>query len=229
MFFALPISLGLLGLASAMPVLNPRAGGPMISTSTGVQLAFTNTTAAPTAELYERVYTTMFSLQRLGQGVNAGIVVPRSRERDDVHNNPAKDVPVFYFADESDPSSGASTVMRTDVPGVYPMSTAIGAGGEHQVGLYTNVPGTPGLFAWKGADGIPILSGPRDGGLPGQGTYAVCPRSIGNLRDLLLVSYVYPGEALPADCIGGNFVLLCGTLPQTEWASGARAVPCIVQ
>ncbi|KAK7906601.1 hypothetical protein PG985_016338 [Apiospora marii] len=211
-----------------MPVLDPRAGGPMISTSTGVQLAFTNTTAAPTPELYERVYTTMFSLQRLSQGVNAGVVVPRSSERDDVNNNPAKDVPVFYFADESD-STGASTVMRTAVPGVYPLSAVVGAGSEHQVGLYTASPGTAGLFAWTGADGIPVLSGPRDGGLPGQGTYAVCPRSIGSLRDLLLVSYVYPGETLPADCIAGNFVLLCGTLPETEWASGARAVPCVVQ
>ncbi|KAK8102025.1 hypothetical protein PG984_015171 [Apiospora sp. TS-2023a] len=222
MFSTLPISLALLAAATAMPVLDPRAGGPMISTSTSVQLAFTNTTAAPTQELYERVYTTMFSLQRLGQGVNAGILVPRSQERDDVHNNPAKDVPVFYFADESD-----YTVMRTDVPGVYPLSTVVGSdsdSGEHNVGLYANVPGTAGLFATKGArDGIPILTGPSDG------TYAVCPRSIGSLQDLLLVSYVYPGETIPADCVAGNFVLLCGTLPQTEWSSGARAVPCIVQ
>lgn len=227
MFFTLPISLGLLGLASAVPVLDPRAGGPMIGTSTGVQLAFTNMTAAPTPELYERVYTTMFSLQRLGQGANAGVVVPRSRERDDANNNPAKDVPVFYFAEESD-----STVMRTDVPGVYPMSTVVGggdSGSEHDVGLYANVQGTAGLFAWKGADGIPILSGPRDGGVPGQGAYAICQRSVGNLRDLLLVSYVYPGEKLAADCVAGNFVLLCGTLPKTEWVSGAKAVPCIVQ
>ncbi|KAK7972163.1 hypothetical protein PG996_006522 [Apiospora saccharicola] len=228
MFSTLTASVALLScLASALPVdLDPRAGGPMISTSTGVQLAFTNTTAAPTQELYERVYTTMFSLQRLGQGANAGILVPRSQERDDVHNNPAKDVPVFYFAVSSDESD--STVMRTDVPGVYPLSTVIGSdsdsGSEHNVGLYANVPGTAGLFAMKGArDGIPILTGPRDG------TYAVCPRSVGSLQDLLLVSYVYPGETVPADCVAGNFVLLCGTLPQTGWSSGARAVPCIVQ
>ncbi|KAK8024650.1 hypothetical protein PG993_012716 [Apiospora rasikravindrae] len=224
MLFTLPIFLGLLGLASAAP-LESRGGAPIPEYTTGVQLAFNVTN--PQHELYDRVHGMMFSSQRLSQGVYMAVAVTREQGED---GNPAK-APVFYFADSDGPAS--ATVLRSDIPGVYPMGTYVAARdsvgdtpGEHHVSLATGLNGTAGLFSWQGADNIPYLTGPAGSGQ--GGTYTVCPRTIG-AWDLLLINYVYPGETVAADCAPGNFVVLCATLPETEWSSGARSVPCVRQ
>ncbi|KAK8071497.1 hypothetical protein PG997_011700 [Apiospora hydei] len=221
MLFTLPISLGLLGLASSAP-LEARGGAPIPEYTTGVQLAFNVTD--PQHPLYERVHGMMFSTQRLSQGVDMGIAVPREQGDD---GNPAK-APVFYFADSDGPAS--ATVLRSDVPGTYVAARdSVGdTPGEHHVSLGTGLNGTAGLFSWQGADNIPYLTGPAGSSYEQGGTYTVCPRTIG-AWDLLLINYVYPGETAAADCALGKFVVLCATLPETEWSSGARPVPCVRQ
>ncbi|KAK8092771.1 hypothetical protein PG999_014358 [Apiospora kogelbergensis] len=216
---ALLLSLGLSGLAAAMP-LDSRGGAPAISQSTGVQLAVHVTD--PQHALYGRVHGALFTGQRLSQGYYMGVVAPRDPGSSGGGSR-------FYFADSaSNPSGTTSTTLRTDVPDVYPMSALVNAReseGEHHVSLRSGTNGTRGLYPVQGADNVPVLTGP--GG--GDGTYVVCPRSIGPYKDLLLVNYVYDGEAVPADCAAGTFVLLCATLPETEWSREAKTVACVKQ
>ncbi|KAK7947156.1 uncharacterized protein PG986_011477 [Apiospora aurea] len=226
MLFTLPLSLGLLGLATAAP-FETRGGAPIPEYTTGVQLAFHVTD--PQHPLCERVHGMVFSTQRLSQGVDMAVAVPREPGEG---GNPAK-APVFYFADSDGPAS--ATVLRSDVPGVYPRGTHVAARdsvgdtpGEYHVSLRTGLNGTAGLFSWQGADNIPYLTGPAGSGYEQGGTYTVCPRTIG-AWDLLLINYVYPGETAAADCAPGKFVVLCAVLPETEWSSGARSVPCVPQ
>ncbi|KAK8876838.1 hypothetical protein PGQ11_001784 [Apiospora arundinis] len=213
------LSIGLLGLSSAIP-LESRGGAPVIGQSTGFQLSINVTD--PRHALYDRVNGNIFTGQRLSQGVYMGIVRPRDANSGNA--NP------FYFTASprsNDPPANPATTtyMRTDVTNLYPMSAVVGeraSEGEHHVALQTAQDGTPGLFYAQGADNIPVLAG------PGAGTYVVCPRTIGAI-DLLLVNYVYAGEAVPADCAPGTFVLLCAALPETEWSREAKTVACVKQ
>ncbi|KAH7039923.1 uncharacterized protein B0I36DRAFT_343748 [Microdochium trichocladiopsis] len=172
------------------------------TTSRGVRLRVQDGSST-TTPLY-------LGFQRIAQGVNIAIARPSSTSGD----TSAAAAPVFY-QDGADP---ASSTVKTDIPGVYPLGIAVQGPdefdsqfpAEHNVGVNVNG-ATEGLSITASA-----LSGPSGSAAAAGGSYLVCERRVfvgGPVPSTLqVVRFRYEGEAVPAGCVEVKLVPECAVL-----------------